>query len=150
MVRAVLGRYFVYMGNRQTRKAGGYVKELCHALHWVLERQALRGEDVVLFNFSMDPAPTVEEYVQAICRVAGVRRFVPSVPYPLLLGAAYPIEAVSRSLGIKQPVSPVRIRKLVRSNNIVPAFLRQAGYPYRYTLEQAFTDWYRERPEDWK
>ena len=78
-----------------------------------------------------------------------MRRFVPSVPYTWLLGAAYPLEAVSRSLGIKQPVSPVRIRKLVRSNNIVPAFLRQAGYQYRYTLDQALTDWRAERPEDW-
>jgi len=150
LVRAVLRRYFFYMGNRRTRKAGGYVKELCHAMTWVIDRQAARGEGTVLFNFTMDPAPTVEEYVQTVCRVAGVRRFVPALPYRLLLGTSYPIEALSLPLGIQQPISPVRIRKLVRSNNIVPAYLRSAGYQYRYTLDHALTDWYRERPEDWR
>jgi len=150
LIRAVLGRYFFYMGNRQTRKAGGYVKELCHALTWVIARQAAQREGTVLFNFTMDPAPTVEEYVQTACQVAGVQRFVPALPYSLLLGASYPIEALSRPLGIEQPISPVRIRKLVRSNNIVPAYLREAGYQYRYTLDRALTDWYRERPEDWR
>ncbi len=150
MVKAVLGRYFPYMGNRQTRKAGGYVKELCQALTWVMQWQVEKGKETMLFNFTMDPAPTVEEYVNTICRVAGVERFVPSIPYPLLLGASYPIAALCRLLGIHQPISPVRVRKLVRSNNIMPKFLRDHGYPYQYTLEQALADWRREKPEEWR
>lgn len=150
LIRAVLGRYFFYMGNRRTRKAGGYVKELCCALIWMMERQLEYKEDVALFNFTMNPAPAVEEYVETICRVAGVRRIIPALPYRLLLGASYPIEALCRPLGIQQPISPVRIRKLVHSNNIVPKVLRDAGYEYRYTLESAFADWRQERPEDWR
>jgi len=150
MVRAVLKRYFFYMGNHLTRKAGGYVKELCHALCWVMDWQDRTGADVTLFNFSMDPAPTVEEYVNTILRVAQVQHFIPSVPYSLLLAASYPIEAVSRPLGLRQPISPVRIRKLVRSNNIVPGFLRAQGYPYQYTLERALADWLHDRPEEWR
>ena len=60
---------------------------------WNLDRQETLGERYTLFNFTMHPAPTVEEYVQAICRVAKVHRTIPSIPYPVLLGAAYPIEA---------------------------------------------------------
>ncbi len=150
MIRAVLGRYFFYMGNRQTRKAGGYVKELCHALTWVMDWQDQTATPVTLFNFSMNPAPTVEEYVNTISRVAHVQHFIPSVPYALLLGASYPIDVVARSLGVHQPISPVRIRKLVRSNNIVPGFLRAQGYPYQYTLEQALADWRADRPDEWR
>jgi hypothetical protein len=136
------------MGNRDTRKAGGYVKELCAALLSMRERQEAHREGVTVFNFSMDPAPTIEAYVHAICWVAKVRRWVPNIPYPLLLSASYPIEASSRLLRLQQPISPVRIRKLVRSNNIVPAFLRRSGYVYQYNLEEALADWYQERP-DW-
>jgi nucleoside-diphosphate-sugar epimerase len=150
LIHAVLRRYFFYMGNRQTRKAGGYVKELCHALTWVMERQSGQKKNVALFNFTMDPAPTVEEYVKTVCKVAGVRRIIPAMPYPFLLGASYPIDALTRSLGIRQPISPVRIRKLVHSNNIAPQVLREAGYAYRYTLESALADWRQERPEDWR
>jgi hypothetical protein len=62
---------------------------------------------------------------------------------------SYAIEAVARPLGIKQPVSPVRIRKLVRSNNIEPALLLREQYPYQYTLQSAMSDWRKDRPDEW-
>jgi nucleoside-diphosphate-sugar epimerase len=150
LVRAVLRHSFCYTGNRRTRKAGGYVKELCHAITWMLQRQASEKLATMLFNFTMDPPPTVEEYVQAVCREAGVKRFVPSLPYPALLAASHVVGAAGRLLHINQPVDPVRIRKLVRSNNIVPRVLRELGYPYRFTLESALADWRQQRPEDWR
>ena len=62
LVRAVLGRYFFYTGNRETRKAGIYVRELCAALWWALERQAATGEEVILFNATLHPAPALADY----------------------------------------------------------------------------------------
>lgn len=150
LIKAVLKRYFFYMGNRDTRKAGTYVKELCAAMWWTLQRQKERGEHFTLFNMSMNPGPSIQEYVEAVCKVAGVRRKVPAIPYPLLLGAAYGIELIARPLGIRHPFSPVRIRKLVRSNNILPGFLVEHGYPYQYPLESAFADWKVDCPEEWR
>lgn len=150
LIKAVLHRYFFYMGNRNTRKAGVYVKELCSAIWWVLQQQEAKGERVSLFNMSMNPGPSIENYVAAVCKVAGVNRMVPMVPYPLLLMMAYAIDAIARPLGISHPFSPVRIRKLVRSNNILPTYLLESGYPYLYTLEAAFLDWKRSCPEEWQ
>lgn len=150
LIKAVLHRYFFYMGNRATRKAGVYVKELCNAMWWVLQQQEAKDERVSLFNMSMNPGPSIEEYVNAVCTVAGVKRTVPAVPYPLLLTAAYAIDAIARPLGISHPFSPVRIRKLVRSNNILPTYLAENGYPYQYTLESAFADWKQSCPEEWQ
>lgn len=149
LVRSIIKGYFFYAGNENTRKAGGYVKELCHAILWTLEWQQQQDKDVVLFNFSADPTPTLEEYVKAVCKIAQIKRSPFKVPYPLLLGASYPISQIAKGLGIRQPIDPVRINKLVRSNNIVPGFLRSVGYPYQYTLEESLQDWKREKPEDW-
>jgi GlcNAc-P-P-Und epimerase len=149
LVRSVIKNYFFYAGNENTRKAGGYVKELCNAIWWVLEWQIKHQKDVTLFNFSADPTPTLEEYVNAVCKTAGLRRSPFKVPYSLLLGASYPISQLANALGLKQPIDPVRIRKLIRSNNIMPGFLRAQGYPYQYTLERALQDWKQEKPEDW-
>ncbi|HEX3660297.1 MAG TPA: NAD(P)-dependent oxidoreductase [Acidobacteriaceae bacterium] len=148
LVRSVVKGYFVYMGNRQTRKAGGYVKELDRAIRFGMQYQDRTGEAVTLLNFSMDPPATLESYVNAIRKVAGVRRHPISVPRSLLLGLAYPIDAVARAFGIHQPVSPVRVRKLFRSTSIDPAGLRQLGYVWQYSLEDAFLDWKHDRPED--
>lgn len=150
LIKAVIKRYFFYMGNRTTRKAGTYVKELCAALCWVLQRQKERGEHFSLFNMTMNPGPSIEEYVQAVCRVANVERKIPAVPYPLLLVVAHSINLIAQPLGIKHPFSPVRIKKLVRSNDIRPTFLVENAYPYRYTLESAFADWKLSCPQEWQ
>jgi len=149
LIKAVLHRYFFFMGNRNTRKAGTYVKELCAAMCWVLDRQVADGKHFSLFNMSMDPGPSIEEYVEAVASVSGRKVWVPSVPYGLLLIVAYGIDAFAKPLGIKHPFSPVRIRKLVRSNNIEPSFLAENGYQYRYSLVSAFADWRNECPEEW-
>lgn len=150
LIKAVLHRYFFYMGNRATRKAGTYVKELCRAMWWMLQQQEVSGRRFDLFNMSMNPGPSIQEYVEVVCKVTGVKRCVPSIPYPLLLTVAYTIETVARPLGIKHPFSPVRIRKLVRSNNILPTCLVERGYPYQYTLESAFADWKESCPGEWQ
>lgn len=150
LIKAVIKRYFFYMGNRDTRKAGTYVKELCGAVWWVLQQQKTLDKNVTLFNMSMAPGPSIQEYVEAVCKVADIQRKVPAIPYPLLLSVAYGIELIARPLGIKHPFSPVRIRKLVRSNNIHPGYLVQNGYPYEYSLESAFADWKKDCPQEWR
>lgn len=149
LVKAVLNHYFFYMGNRNTRKAGVYVKEFCSAVLWVLEKQKREGIHVTLFNMSMTPSPSVEEYVNGICDVANKRPFVPSLPYSLLLSISYLMSIMTRLAGKQHPFCPSRIRKLVRSNNILSTYLVVNGYPYRYTLLSALQDWKRECPEEW-
>jgi len=148
LIRSVVKGYFVYMGNRQTRKAGGYVKELCHVAQFGLCHLDESGESLTLLNFSMDPPPTLESYVAAIQKVAGIRRNPLNLPRPLLLGISYPIHTVASLVGIRQPVSPVRVRKLFRSTSIDPRRLRDLGYQREYTLEEALLDWKHDLPED--
>lgn len=149
LVKATLKRYFFYMGNRNTRKSGGYVKELVNTMWWALSEKTSVYGGVFLYNFTMQP-PSVEEYVNATCKVAGVKRYIPSIPYKLLLLCSYLIEAIAKPLGISTPISPVRIRKLVRSNNIQPHVLTREKYIAIYTLESAFADWKKDRPKDWE
>ena len=150
LIKAVTHRYFFFMGNRATRKAGIYVKELCHAMLWALERKSENGETFSLFNASMSPGPSIGEYVDAIQKTQGFRRMIPAIPYKALIALAYAIDAISRPLGIEHPFSPVRIRKLVRSNNILPTYLVENGYELKYTLESAFADWKESCPQEWQ
>ncbi len=147
LISATLNRYFFYMGNRNTRKAGIYVKELCIAMYWVLDNKTTRG--YALFNMSMNPGHTICEYVDTVCKIAKVNRNILNVPPILLFVISVFIECISKLLGIKQPISPVRIKKLLLSNNIVPEFLINNGYQYKYNLEQAMEDWKKDKPTEW-
>lgn len=142
--------YFVYMGNRLTRKAGIYAKELAFVMQFALEHQEATGQPMILSNVSLDPPPTLKEFVDAICAVAGFRRPRLSVPRRLLIAMAYPVEAVAQLFGIRQPISPVRMRKLSQPTHIEPMWLREAGYRWHYTLEQAMADWRRDAPQDFR
>jgi GlcNAc-P-P-Und epimerase len=148
LVRSLVKGYFVYLGNRKTVKAGGYVKELCLVVMFGMEAMQKADRSVLLINFTMDPPPTVEEMVNAILRILGKARYPLSVPSKLLLGLSYPLLLVERVFGIKLSINPVRVRKLTSSNNVWPEELRSLGYKYTYTLESAFGDWKWELPED--
>jgi hypothetical protein len=112
--------------------------------------EALRTTDspVLLINFTMDPPPTVEQMVDSILKVLGKASRPLSLPPSLLLGLSYPLSAVERTFGFKLPINAVRVRKLVRSNNVWPDQLKSLGYEYGYTLESAFRDWKQDLPED--
>jgi nucleoside-diphosphate-sugar epimerase len=148
LVRSLVNRYFVYLGNRRTVKAGGYVKELCLVAMFGLDALRKGDSPTLLINFTMDPPPTVEQMVDAILKVIGKAGKPPSFPAKLVLALSYPLLAVERVFGVKLPINPVRVRKLVRSNNVWPQQLESMGYQYRYTLESAFRDWRQDAPED--
>lgn len=150
LVRSLVKGYFVYMGNRETRKAGGYVKELTNVFLFGINHQLANREGVTLLNFSMRPTPALSEYVDAIRKVGGIRRSPLSIPRRLLLGVSYPIDFVASIFGVRQPISPTRIRKLYRSTNIEARALQELGYAYQYTLEEAFDDWKKDKPEDFR
>ena len=149
MIRGIMGRYFMFPGNRSVRKAGGYVKELCRSMAFMLDWQNKNNADLTLFNFTMDPAPSAEEYAEGIIKVTGVKRRIPNMPYWLLLTTAYLINFTDRIRGQKESISPTTVKKVLKSNNIVPKVLHDLGYEYQYTLEQGLADWYKERPQDW-
>ena len=149
LIKAVLGRYFFYIGNKATRKAGTYVKELTHAMLWVHDNNGKPWQGTKLFNMSMNPGPSVQEYVETICGVAEVKRFVPSIPFSILYPASFLIDGAAKVARLSQPVSPVRIKKLVKSNNILPGYLEKNGYKYKYNLKTAMQDWKDQMPSEW-
>ena len=149
LIIAVKRRYFFYMANRHTRKAGIYVKELCRAMVWILNTRKAKDDGVSLVNISMNPGPSIEEYAKAIAKTAQIKYCVPNIPSVLLFPVAHLIELVARPFGISHPFSPVRLRKLIRSNNIRPTYLIEHGYDYKYTLDEALADWKKACPEEW-
>ena len=74
--------------------------------------------------------------------MGGFTRPVFSIPYRLI----YLISFFFMGIG---GIHPVRMRKLVRPNLILPSFLSNLGYDWHWTLEKSMQDWKSEKPEDW-
>lgn len=149
MIKAVMSHYFFFSGNQHVRKAGGYVKELCHSILFMMNWQSEHNSAITLFNFTMKPAPTILDYANGIQKVTGVKRAIPNVPFKILLTGAYFVNIINRILGRKQSISPVTIRKTLKYNDIIPKILDDLNYQYKYNLEEGLADWYKERPSEW-
>jgi NAD dependent epimerase/dehydratase family enzyme len=147
LIKAVKKRYFVYTGNKKIRKAGVYVKELCFALSWTINN--FNQEKEVLFNMTMSPSPSVEEYTKSITEVLNKKIWIPSIPINLILILSRLIDFFTKPFGINHPFSHVRILKLIRSNYIEPKFLIDNKYDFKYDLKAALIDWAKECPEEW-
>ena len=65
LIKAVKNNYFVFTGNKQTLKAGIYVKELCRMFDWSLEK--VSDSHLIIFNASFHPNPKINDYVNIIC-----------------------------------------------------------------------------------
>lgn len=61
---------------------------------------------------SMNPDPSIEEDVDTITEVIGIKICIPSIPIKLLSVASYFIDLFAGSLGIEHSFSPVRIKKI--------------------------------------
>lgn len=149
LIRLVVAKRFVYAGNRDTRKAGIYVKELCNAIWKMHSAQIQANDPLKIVNMTMAPCPSIAEYVDAAKLVSGNKFFIPSIPPWMLLLAARIIGSVFALIGVKTSINIVRVRKLVRSNDIRPSVLLAENYVYLYTLTDAFKDWKQSLPEEW-
>lgn len=149
LIKAVKGGYFFYMSNKATKKAGIYVREVCNAICWLLERVDMSEDRYLLANLSMDPAPSIEDYVKSIKGQLGRSSYVFNIPRPFLFCISYSIFIFSSVFRMETPFDPVRLRKTIRSNNIKPTKLMSEGYEFRYELDDAMRDWREISPEDW-
>ena len=140
---------FCYVGNKSVRKSGGYVKELVTSFFWVLDWAKSRQKHHVLYNFSFPEPPKLESYVEAIKKVGDYHKPVPVIPYSMVLAASYVLLTICKPLGIHTPAHPQRIKKLKVDNQIIPQFLIDQGYPYKYDLIESLRDWKSDAPHEW-
>ena len=150
LIKAIKGNYFFYMGNHNTRKAGIYIKELTNFVVWLYEDQSImKNKNFILANATMNPGPSVSEYVESIKKILKKEIFILSVPFGVLLTLSKILDLFLSVFKINHPFSPVRIKKLVNSNNVISSYARENNYSYIYDLDSTLEDWKKECPEEW-
>lgn len=139
LYKALKKRRFAYAGRKDTIKANIYVKDLVRVM-WLM---ALSEDPCQLYNCCSYPAPTIETIVNAMLKSTGLRRMVPYIPEGPMMFAAH-VGGLFGGLGLG--VCPARVKKLMVSTNVCGKALSEK-YPLEYTLESAFTDWFKDCDE---
>lgn len=126
---------FAYPGRKDTIKACIYVKELVRFILWNVEK---RESAFDIYNCTYEPAFTIEEIVKAMKYVTGLTQAVPYIPNSIIM----PMAAGAKLLGSPMGICPARVKKLQISTNICGKKMKESGYQFRYTFEEALKDWY--------
>ena len=133
---------FAYPGRKDTIKACIYVKELVRFILWNVEE---RNTPFDIFNCTFEPAYTIEHIVKTIKKVTGLTQFVPYIPNAVIMPAAF----AAKCLGSPMGICPARVKKLQISTNICGSKLAASGYKFKYTIEEAIADWYKDNEQQY-
>lgn len=129
---------FFYPGRKDTIKGCIYVKEL---VRFMMFRIGLSNNNVEIYNCTYEPAFTIEQISNTMMKATDMQRTIFKIPGGLLKFAAEIIGALGgKSFGIH----PDRVKKLMVSTNISGKKLKNSGYQFQYTFEEALKDWYKD------
>ena len=128
---------FAYPGRKDTVKACVYVKELARFILWNAEQ---RQSSYELYNCTFEPAYTIEQIVQAMKHVTGLHQTVPYIPNAVIMPTAVGAKLAGSPMGI----CPARVKKLQISTNISGKKMKESGYTFRWTFEEALADWFED------
>ena len=150
LVRSLKRRYFFYFNNKKIIKAGIYIEELCNMMCWSIKKIENIDDNLLLFNAVSESPTYLEDYVSHINKIHRISAEPINLPFSLVLISSMIINSFSKVIPFNHPFDPVRVRKLINSNNIVPKRLIELGYKYEFTLREALSDWRKKNIEDWR
>jgi len=129
-------RKFFYPGRRDTIKSSIYVKEL---VGFMLYRINLDIYNFELYNCVYTPALSIEQIANTIIKTTNLNRNIFTIPGWILKSAAGIIGFFG---GKKLGIHPDRVKKLIISTNVSGEKLAKSGYQFKYSFEEAITDWF--------
>lgn len=138
---AIRGHKMAYPGRKDTIKACIYVKELVRFMLYRLENHE---QGVELYNCCYEPAYTIQHIVEAMKKVTGVNAFVPEIPNSIIM----PLAAIAKCMGSPMGICPARVKKLQISTNICGAKLKNSGYDFKWSFEEALNDWFEDNEKE--
>ena len=95
---------------------------------------------VELYNCRFEPAYTIKHIVEAMKKVTGFTQFVPDIPNWVII----PMARIAQLLGSPMGICPARVKKLQISTNICGEKLKNCGYQFKWSFEEALADWFED------
>jgi nucleoside-diphosphate-sugar epimerase/glycosyltransferase involved in cell wall biosynthesis len=141
MITAIRRGLFVHPGSRRVRKSYAYIVGLVDSFDFTVAR----SEPLIVYNYVERKTETLGGLVRAIKDEFDCRRPVPSLPAGLVVALAHVTQTVTRG---RSAVHPVRVRKAAQATHVVPRWLLEHGFEFRFDFRSSLTHWRAVAPED--
>lgn len=141
MISAIRKGYFAYPGSSDIYKSYGYIFGLLNSIDFVIDRD----EDFVCYNYVETPTQPLGELVSETRAYLKSKAFVLAIPEWILLPIAKMVQAL---LGARNPVHPVRVKKVATPTHIVPQAMIDRGFEFSYSYRESLSHWANTSPGD--
>lgn len=141
MIRAVKRGYFVLPTASTIKKSYGYIYGLIDSMRYAMSLP----EPLVIYNYVERETMPLGQMIATINEVFGSKGRLIRAPMGLLVLAARLIQSVNPNLN---GIHPDRVRKVARPTHIVPGFLIERGFDFRYDFKSSLEHWKQARPSD--
>ena len=90
----------------------------------------------IVFTSSIAPYGAAEE----LKKITGLSQFIPDIPNWVIM----PMARAAMLLGSPMGICPARVKKLQISTNICGEKLKNCGYQFKWSFEEALADWFED------
>jgi len=133
MINAVRKGYFFYPGNRKIRKSYAFINGLLESMIFTINR----FDPLIIYNYVEQETETLEILCKIIAEEYSCSRPIFSIPLPILNFFAYLAQIVT---GGRSPLHPVRVRKAAMPTHIIPKWLIDNGFLFKWDFRNALKE----------
>jgi len=141
MITAIRKGYFVFPGEKDIYKSYGYIYGLIESFHFTMNKL----EPTITYNYCEYPTETIDEIAKHSRKFLKKSSPILAVPRFLLIPLS---KLLLLLMGDKNPIHPVRVRKAGTPTNIVPKYLIDQGFEFKYDFNSSLRHWSKKSPED--
>ncbi|KAF0095838.1 MAG: Uncharacterized protein E1N59_614 [Puniceicoccaceae bacterium 5H] len=141
MIQAVKKGIFAFPGNPNIYKSYAYIEGLLDSIEFTMDRE----EKIIRYNYVEHPTEPLCNLVKHIEAFLGKRSRTIPLPLWALVPAAHVVQWLT---GAKSSIHPKRVRKAAMPTHIVPQWLIDHGFTFKYDFATSLKDWKAKRPED--
>jgi nucleoside-diphosphate-sugar epimerase len=143
MIRAIKRGYFAFPGSTHVRKSYAYIHGLLDSIGFVMDRE----DAIIVYNYVESPTESLGDIARHAREFLGSRAPIVALPGSVLVAVASVAQAV---LGPHNPIHPVRVRKAGMSTHVVPQWLIDHGFEFKYSFRESLAHWRREASADFE
>ncbi|MCJ7467537.1 MAG: NAD(P)-dependent oxidoreductase [Maribacter sp.] len=144
MIKALKKGTFILPNGGKVIKAYGYIYGLIDSMAFTMDQ----AESLIVYNYAENPLVPLNEMARIIKDKFGYKRPTPNLSVRFLSVMAFFIQGLSKIIGKKTDIHPVRVAKAGFPTNIEPKYLIDHGFDFKYEFENALNHWESISPED--
>ncbi len=144
MIKALKKGTFVLPNGGKVIKAYGYIYGLIDSMIFTMGQI----DRLIIYNYAENPLMPLNEMAQVIKNKFGYNRPTPRLSVKFLSIVAFFIQWLSKAIGKKTEIHPVRVVKAGFPTNIEPKYLIDHGFDFKYEFAHALNHWESISPED--